>query len=89
MAESIDALQRQVNKLTQILQAQQSGLPNQLTVFVKGTQASSSEEINRIILERLSLFGLKDLSDAQDAGCDIKVIALPWLTDREIGHESV
>jgi len=82
MAESIDTLQKQVNKLTLILQAQQSGLPARLTIFAPGCDA---QQVDSIILDRLYQYGLEDRNQAEDAGCEITVIALPWLTERQIG----
>lgn len=84
MAESIDTLQRQVTKLTTLLQAQQSGLPARLTVLVTGEEANSNDGIQRVIALRLKKFGLKDESEALEAGCEIAITALPWLTDRKL-----
>lgn len=86
MAESIDTLQRQVNKLSIILQAQQSGLPSRLVVFVTGKQASTKDSIEQVITERLGAFGLDNQSHAFEAGCEITVASLPWLTERAIGR---
>jgi hypothetical protein len=82
MAESIDTLQKQVNKLTLILQAQQSGLPARLTIFAPGY---SAERVDCLILDRLNQYGLEDKHQAEDAGCEVTVIALPWLIDRQVG----
>lgn len=87
MAESIDTLQRQVSKLSMILQAQQSGLPSRLVVLVTGKQARTDESIEQIISERLKGFGLDDQSHALEAGCEVTVAALPWLTGRAVGRQ--
>lgn len=86
MAESIDTLQRQVNKLSLLLQAQQRGLPSRLIVFVTGEQALCNDGVNRMVESRLRHFGLEDESQAVEAGCEITVAALPWLTSRAIGR---
>ncbi len=83
MADSIDSLMREVNKLRKILFAQQSGIPDRLTVMVTGRTAASPEGVRRAIEDRLAAYGLEDETDAEQAGCTITVICLPWLDKRE------
>lgn len=87
MAESIDTLQRHVNKLTLLLQAQQNGLPTRLIVLITGKHASSDDGVRQMIISRLVQFGLEDESQALEAGCEITVAALPWLVNRTIGRQ--
>jgi len=83
MADSIDSLQKQLDKLKRILRAQQTGIPDRLTVMVTGRTAASPEGVKRAVLDRLAAYGLEDETDAEQAGCTITVICLPWLDKRE------
>ena len=86
MADSIDSLMREVSKLRKILYAQQSGLPERLSVMVVGRDAASPEGVKRAVLNRLAEYGLTDQDDAEQAGCTITVVCLPWLIEREVGN---
>lgn len=86
MADSIDSLMREVSKLRKILFAQNSGIPDRLTVLVTGDRCRTPERIKQAVLDRLEAFGLDDESQAEEAGCTITVVCLPWLTEREIGN---
>lgn len=86
MADSIDSLMKEVSKLRKVLFAQQSGIPERLVVMVTGRTAASPEGVKRAVLDRLAAYGLDNESDAEQAGCTITVICLPWMTDREVGN---
>lgn len=88
MADSIDSLQKQVDKLSRILRAQQGGIPDRLVVMVTGRNAKSPEGVRKAITDRLAAYGLDDESDAAQAGCEVIVLVLPWLESREAGHHA-
>lgn len=88
MADSIDSLQKQLDKLKRILRAQQDGIPDRLTVMVTGRAAASPEGVKRAVLDRLAAYGLDDEADAEQAGCVITVTCLPWLDKREVMRDA-
>lgn len=88
MAESIDSLQRAVTKLSQILVAQQSGLPNRVVVILRGAQAITPALTEQAIKDRISAFGLLSVDDLSDAGSELVTVSLPWLASRSVGHVS-
>lgn len=84
MATSLDSLEREAKKLRRLLDAQLSGLPARLVVMVTGKHPDPQKAREDAIASRLSAYGLTTEDEALDAGCEIVVVALPWLVNRDV-----
>ena len=81
MSEALDRMRREVEELKRIVNAQRSGLPARLGVIVHSDKPT---HIEAAVRAKLSVYGLSTVDEAEQAGCEVSVLCLPYCAGRQV-----